>query len=80
VGINSEPHSSNGRCDIIVSTDNYIYALELKLNSTPAKALQQILQKEYLRPYQMDKRKKIAIGINFSSKERKVTGYEMKEL
>jgi hypothetical protein len=36
--------------------------------------------KEYLSPYQMDKRKKIAIGINFSSRERKVTGYEVKEL
>jgi hypothetical protein len=80
VGVNSEPHSAKGRCDIIVSTDNYIYALELKLNSTPAKALQQILKKEYLSPYQMDKRKKIAIGINFSSKERKVNGYTMKEL
>jgi hypothetical protein len=80
VGVNSEPHSAKGRCDIIISTDHYIYALELKLNSTPAKALQQILQKEYLAPYQTDKRKKIAIGINFSSKERKVTGYEVKEL
>jgi hypothetical protein len=80
VGVSSEPHSSKGRCDIIVSTDHYIYALELKLNSTPAKALQQILQKEYLSPYQTDKRKKIAIGINFSSQERKVTGYEVKEL
>jgi hypothetical protein len=39
-------------------TRKYIYALELKLNSTPAKALQQILKKEYLRPYQTDKRKK----------------------
>jgi hypothetical protein len=80
VGVNSEPHSSKGRCDIIVSTDHYIYALELKLNSTPVKALQQILQKEYLSPYQTDKRKKIAIGINFSSQERKITGYEVKEL
>jgi hypothetical protein len=80
VGVSSEPHSSKGRCDIIVSTDKYVYALELKLNSTPAKALQQILLKGYLFPYQTDKRKKIAIGINFSSKERSVTGYEMKDL
>ena len=78
--IRSEPHSSKGRCDIVIVTEKYIYALELKLNSTPTLALQQILKKEYLLPYQMDKRPKIAIGINFSSKERQVTGYEIKEL
>jgi len=31
-------------------------------------------------PFQMDKRQKIAIGINFSSKERKVDGWKVKEL
>jgi hypothetical protein len=54
--------------------------LELKLNSTPAKALQQILKNEYLRPFQADQREKIAIGINFSSTQRKVHGYKVKEL
>jgi hypothetical protein len=54
--------------------------MELKLNGSAQEALQQILQKEYLAPYQTDKRKKIAIGINFSSQERNVTGYEVKEL
>lgn len=78
--VSSEPHSSKGRCDIIILTDQYIYALELKLNSTPAKALQQILKNEYLRPFQADQREKIAIGINFSSTLRKVHGYKVKEL
>jgi hypothetical protein len=80
VDTESEVHSSKGRCDVLVKTTRYIYVMELKLNGSAQEALQQILQKEYLAPYQTDKRKKIAIGINFSSKERKVTGYEVKEL
>jgi hypothetical protein len=80
VDTESEVHSSKGRCDVLVKTARYIYVMELKLNGSAREALQQILQKEYLAPYQTDKRKKIAIGINFSSQERKVTGYEVKEL
>jgi hypothetical protein len=80
VDVESEVHSSKGRCDVLVKTARYIYVMELKLNGSAQEALQQILQKEYLAPYQTDKRKKIAIGINFSSQERNVTGYEVKEL
>ncbi len=78
--ISSEPHSASGRCDIVVRTSNYIYALELKLNATPQEALDQILKKGYLRPYQADKRKKFAVGINFSSAKREVDGYEVMEV
>jgi hypothetical protein len=31
-------------------------------------------------PYNSDKRKKVAIGINFSSKDRMVKDYEVKEV
>lgn len=78
--VRSEVHSSKGRCDVMVFTDNCIYALELKLNSTPQKALQQIVEKGYLKPYQLDKRGKVAIGINFSSDKRAVDGYEIMDL
>jgi hypothetical protein len=45
-----------------------------------AKAIEQILQKGYLRPYQLDPRQKTVIGINFSSEKRRVEAYEIKEL
>ncbi len=77
--VRSEVHSATGRCDVLVLTDRYIYALELKLDSSPEKALEQIADKGYLRPYQLDKRPKIAIGINFSSDDRKVKDYLVKE-
>lgn len=77
--VRSEVHSAKGRCDVLVFTDNYIYALELKLNSTPQKALEQIIGQGYLAPYLLDKRDKVAVGISFSSESRKVGGYEMAE-
>lgn len=78
--VRSEVHSATGRCDVLVFTDQYIYAIELKLNGTAQKALDQIFEKGYLRPYQLDTRKQIAIGINFSSEKRSVEEFLTKEV
>jgi hypothetical protein len=80
VDIQSEIHSSRGRCDVLVQTVTHIYAIELKLDSTAQKALDQILDKGYLHPYQSDRRKKVAIGINFSSEDRKIKDHLVKEI
>ncbi|SEV89902.1 PD-(D/E)XK nuclease superfamily protein [Chitinophaga sp. YR573] len=78
--VRSEVHSATGRCDVLVFTDQYIYALELKLNGSAQAALDQIIEKGYLRSYQSDARKKIAIGINFSSEKRSVEEFLIKEM
>ncbi|GAB3366103.1 ATP-binding protein [Arachidicoccus ginsenosidivorans] len=80
VNVYTEVHSAMGRSDIMVKTDLYIYVLELKLDSTAAVALQQIKDKAYLAPYASDSRKKIAVGISFSSKDRKVEQFQFEEL
>jgi len=48
--------------------------MKFKLDSNTAEALNQILLKEYLRPFQLDPRRKIIIGINFSSAKRQIDG------
>jgi hypothetical protein len=78
--VRSEVHSATGRCDVLVFTDQYIFALELKLNGTAQAALDQIIEKGYLRSHQSDVRKKIAIGINFSSEKRAVEDFLVKEM
>jgi len=78
--VRSEVHSSTGRCDVLVFTDKYIFVLELKLNGTAQTALDQIIEKGYLRSYQLDGRKKIAVGINFSAEKRAVQEFLVKEL
>lgn len=80
VDVRSEVHSSTGRCDVLVFTDQYIFAVELKLNGNAQAAIEQIFEKGYLRSYQLDGRKKIAIGINFSSEKRSVEEFVVKEM
>ncbi|SEM22208.1 PD-(D/E)XK nuclease superfamily protein [bacterium A37T11] len=82
LGINQESEISNavGRLDIAVKTNTHIYALEFKLDKTADEALNQILDSSYLKPYQLDPRQKVAIGINFSSKMKSVAEYLVKEL
>ena len=76
----TEVHSSKGRCDVLVRTDDYIYVIEIKLDGTAQEALAQVLRQDYLQPYGGDKRKKLAIGISFSSAARKVAEYLVQEV
>jgi len=78
--VRSEVHSATGRCDVLVFTDQYIFAVELKLNGNAQGAIDQIVEKGYLRSYELDPRKKIAVGINFSAEKRAVSEFLVKEL
>jgi len=79
VDVFTEVHSSKGRADIIVKTKRYIYALELKLDASASEAVDQIFKKGYLQPHVGDERKKLAIGIEFSSEQRRIVDYRVKE-
>ncbi len=65
-----EDFTTNGRIDITLKTDKYIYVMELKLNGSAKKALAQINEKQYHLKYLNDGRKIFKIGINCSSKEK----------
>ncbi len=77
--VDVERKTSKGRIDIVVKTDNYIYVLELKLDGTPEKALQQINDKGYAEQYRMDGRKVWKIGINFSSADGSIGGWRIED-
>ena len=67
-----EYHTSEGRIDLVLQTDKFIYIMEFKLNGTAEEALQQINDKHYALPFEMDERKLFKIGINFSEKTRNI--------
>ena len=67
-----EYHTNNGRVDLILQTDKFIYIMEFKLNETAEEALQQINNKRYALPFEADGRKLFKIGINFSEKTRNI--------
>ena len=74
-----ERATSDGRMDMIVKTSDYIYILEFKLDKTADEALQQINDKEYAKPFEHDSRHIYKIGVNFSTKTRRIDGRKIAE-
>lgn len=74
----TERHTSNGRMDLVMQTNDYIYIIELKLDATADEALNQIEEKQYPLPFAMDKRTIIRIGATFGSESRKMDEWKIK--
>ena len=73
--IEAEHQTSNGRIDLVLKTDKYIYVMELKYDGTAEEALRQIDDKGYALPWQSDGRTVIKVGANFSSSLRRLDGW-----
>lgn len=71
----TEYKTSDGRIDMVVKTDDYVYLLEFKIDSTPEEALQQINEKEYALQFELDHRKLFKIGANFDTKKRRLENW-----
>jgi hypothetical protein len=80
VYVQSEVQTSDGRLDVLIRLKDYVYCIEFKLDQSADKAIQQIMDKGYLRPFAHDNKKRIAIGINFSTEKKKVEELKWVEL
>jgi hypothetical protein len=69
-GVRAQVRQAVGMPDIVVTTRRYIYIIEVKLDSTPEVALQQIEEKHYAAPYLTEGKEIIRLGVNFSSESR----------
>ena len=74
-----ERHTSNGRIDILIQTDRFVYIIELKRDKDPNDALDQIDEKGYDWPFMADERKVFKIGANFSTKNHRLENWVVKE-
>ena len=72
-----ERHTSNGRMDIVVQTERYVYVMELKRDGSAEEALQQIEVKGYAKPFASDPRKLFKIGVNFASATRRIEEWKI---
>lgn len=70
--VKAEYHTSQGRVDLVLQTDEFIYIMEFKLEGSAEEALNQINEKNYAQPFAADPRKLFKIGINFSSQTRNI--------
>ena len=77
VYVQSEVHTSRGRCDVLVQTQRYVYAFEFKLDKTSSEALAQVKTKGYLTPYKPLGKELVAVGVNFSTATKSVESWEV---
>ena len=73
--VDAEFRTSNGRIDLLVRTDKYIYVMEFKYDGSAQEAMDQIESKEYPLPFAMDSRTIIKVGVNFSGKTRNIENW-----
>jgi hypothetical protein len=74
--VKTEYQTSNGRIDIVVETDRFVYIIELKRDQSPDVALRQIDEKGYDKPFLASGKTIVKLGINFSSQTRTVDGWK----
>lgn len=65
-----EDRTCNGRIDADISTQDYIYILEIKIDSSSQDAMYQIRKKQYWKKFMSSGKKVFLIGANFNSKTR----------
>ena len=73
IDMQSEVSTSRGRIDLVVNMNRYLYLIELKVDKTAEEALEQIQELGYVEKYQGSGKEIILIGINFSSKDKRLS-------
>ena len=74
-----ERHTIDGRMDVLVKTNKFIYIIELKIDQNAEVALKQIEDKGYALPFADDSRKLFKIGVNFSTEKRRIDGWKVEQ-
>jgi hypothetical protein len=75
-GAHGQVRQALGVPDIVIETGEYIYVIELKINSTPQVALRQLEEMNYALPFAMDGRELVKLGVNFSTEARTIDAWE----
>lgn len=70
-----EEKTSDGRIDLLILTDKFVYVIEIKRDSSADEALKQIKEKEYYLQYGNDPRKVFLIGVNFSTDKKRIDSF-----
>ena len=72
-----ERHTTDGRMDLFIKTHDFIYILEFKLDKSADEALQQIEDKQYAKAFEYDSRRIYKIGVNFSTKTKRIDEWKI---
>ena len=69
-----------GRLDMAIETPKIVYIIEFKVDQTVEYAFKQIIEKKYADKYLKDGRKVKMLAINFSSKEKNIESWEVRDV
>ncbi len=76
----AETSMAQGRADCIIKLPTHTYIIEFKLDQSAATALAQIKANNYAGPYTNSPNPVYLLGINFSSAQKAITGYQLEAL
>ncbi len=80
VRVTAEQDTSDGRIDLAVETEKYVYIMEFKLNKSAQSAINQIKEKSYWLPYARKGKTIILVGVNFSSQKRNIDDWLIEKM
>ena len=75
-----EQRTSDGRIDITLETESYVYIFEFKIDSSAKNAMEQIKEKKYWQPFASTGKEIFLIGANFDTTTRKLSEYVVEVL
>lgn len=78
--IKVEVNNAVGRTDAVLETANTIYIIEYKVDKSVEEALKQIDDQHYADPYLADPRRKLKVGVNFSTESRTIESWKSVEI
>ncbi|MCQ2359855.1 MAG: ATP-binding protein [Paludibacteraceae bacterium] len=78
--IRVEVNNAVGRTDAVLETANTIYIIEYKVDKSVEEALKQIDDQHYADPYLADPRRKLKVGINFTTESRTIESWKAVEV
>lgn len=76
--VQAEITKHQGRLDLLVETDDFLYLMEFKLDEPVQNAIQQIKDRKYAAAYKNSPKTVYLVGIGFSKEERNVEAWEAK--
>ena len=79
VCVSAEVVTNRGRIDAVIKCPNDIYVIEIKLDKSARKAMEQIRENGYAEKYRASGKRITLIGMNFSSETRQIDDFLIKE-
>jgi len=79
INVQVEARTPQGRIDVVVESPKYIYLIEIKLDKSADKALEQINLKDYPARFALTGKPVRKVGANFSRKTRNITDWKIED-